>query len=240
MSELEKTLTLEDVQKNLPSRKGAITQEIVDILNNSRTEPEFQGESLLQSAITYEAVMQKNKAGIKEYLRAIRFCAYLISFDDNFTEAYKKAFADRQFVQDRLNLDSSNPKYNELTSAASRYRRSKLVVDILTMSQVPLDLMFTGARFKACGVLTELMVTAKLDRDKINAAKELLAATKPPENLKIDLDVGVKESSAIQQLNDQLAELANRQKTHLEAGNTSLEELGSMKAKEDVIDAEVE
>jgi len=160
--------------------------------------------------------------------------------DDNFTEAYKRTFAERKFVQDRLDEPTNSTRYNELTSAASRYRKSKLVVDILTMSQVPLDLMFTGARYKALGVLSELMVTAKYDRDKINAAKELLAATKGPDNVKIDLDVGVKESSAVEQLNDQLMQIAARQKTMLETGTQDLKELGSMKVKEEVIDAEVE
>ena len=236
----EKLLTLDDVKRNLPSRKGSVTQEVVDMINASRHEPEFQGETLLQTAITYESVLQKNKASIKDYLKAIKFCAYLISMDDNFTEAYKRTFAERKFVQDRLDEPTNSTRYNELTSAASRYRKSKLVVDILTMSQVPLDLMFTGARYKALGVLSELMVTAKYDRDKINAAKELLAATKGPDNVKIDLDVGVKESSAVEQLNDQLMQIAARQKTMLETGTQDLKELGSMKVKEEVIDAEVE
>lgn len=235
-----KLITKEELQKHLPSRKNAITDEIVDILNASQTEPEFQGESLLQSAITYEKVMQQNKAGIRDYLNAIRFCAYLVSMNDNITEAYKKVFADRDFVIDRLNVETTSPKYNELTSAASRYRKSKLVVDILTVSQVPMHLMFTGMAYEAVGVLYETMKTAKYDRDRINAAKELLAATKGPENVKIELDVGVKENSAIMQLNEQLAAFASASLTHLQAGTTDLGKLGAMKASEDVVEAEYE
>lgn len=236
-----KTITKEDIQKALPSRKGGVTEEIVEIINRSLTEPEFQGESLLQTATTYERVLQQNKAGIKQYLNAIRFCSYLIALDDNFTEAYKKVFWDTEFVKNRMDLKSDDGQYKELTSAASRYRKSKLVVDILTVSQVPMHLMFTGMQYQAVGVLHEVMMTARLDRDKINAAKELLAATKAPENIKIDLDVGVKENSAIQQLNDQLAQLAGSQKTQLEAGNTDLKVLGAMKVvkEEDIIEGEI-
>jgi hypothetical protein len=79
------------------------------------------------------------------------------------------------------------------------------------------------------------MENGKYDRDKINAAKELLAATKGPENMKIELDVGVSESSAVQQLNDQLAEIAGRSLKHLEAGATNLNELGAMKVTDDDI-----
>lgn len=56
----------------------------------------------------------------------------------------------------------------------------------------------------------------------------------------IELDIGVKETSAVQSLNAQLAEFANNSMKHLEAGTTDLTKLGSMKAKEEVIDVEVE
>ena len=240
-TDLMGTLTKEDIQKALPSKKNSITDEIVEIINKSQTEPEFQGESLLQTAVTYESVLRQNKAGIKQYLNAIRFCSYLIAMDDNFTEAYRKTFFDTEFVKNRVDADTGSSKYKEMTSAASRYRKSKLVVDILTMSQVPLHLMFTGMQYKALGVLNEVMMTARLDRDRINAAKEILTATKGPENVKIDLDVGVKENSAVQQLNEQLAQMASTQKIMLESGTQDLGEFGAMKVKsDDVIDAEVE
>ena len=231
--------TLEDVKRAIPTKKNTITQEAVDIINNSLSDPEFQGESLLQTAATYESILKGTKASIPEYLNAIRFCSYMISNGSNYTEAYKKVFRDREFVINRINLPTDSAQYGELTSAASRYRRTKLVVDILTASQVPLDLIFTGQRYKAIGVLAHVMEHGKYDRDKVNAAKELLAATKGPENLKIELDVGVKEDSAVQQLNDQLAQMAARQMSMLESGASSLEELGSLKVKEeDVIEGE--
>jgi hypothetical protein len=84
------------------------------------------------------------------------------------------------------------------------------------------------------------MENGKYDRDKINAAKELLAATKGSENVKIELDIGMKEDSAVKQLNDQLAQMAARQKAMLEAGASKLEEFGSMRVRDaDVVDAEM-
>lgn len=232
-------MTLDDVKKALPNRKNAITQEIVDIFNLSVTEPEFQGVPLLSAAVTYEGVLKgMSGVGIKDYLNALRFCAYLVAGDDNYTEAYKKTFFNRAFVQERMNVASSSVEYRELTTAASRYRRSKLVVDILTVSQVPLDLMFAGARYRAIAVLADRMENSKYDKDKINAAKELLAATKGSEQMRIELDVGAKGSSAIDQLNDQLASLAARQRTLLESGATSLTALGSIKVVADDLDQE--
>ena len=238
---VDKLITKEDVQRALPSRKNAITDEIVEILNQSVNEPEFQGESLIQTAITYEKLMITHKASVREYIDAIRFCAYLVTLDDNLTEAYKKTFYYRDFVKERMNVDTRSVKYAELTSAASRYKRnSKLVADLLTYSQAPMEIMFLGLRYKAVGVLADVMMNARQDRDKINAAKELLAATKGPETQKIELDIGVKESSAIANLNEQLSVLAGKQKMLLEAGARDLSDFGSMKVKqEEIVDAEL-
>lgn len=240
MSEVVKQVTKEEIAKALPSRKGAITDEIVDLVNASQTEPEFQGETLLQTAGTYEQVMTRNRASLRQYLDAVKFCAYMISFDDNYTEAYKKTFGYRDFVKDRINEDTNSNKYIELVSSASRYRKSKLVNEIMTYSQVPLKMLYRGHAYQAMGVLQEVMVHGKLDRDRVAAAKTILEATKDDENVKIELDIGVKESSAVQQLNEQLSELANKSLTHLHNGTMDVSKLGSMKVKEEIIDAEVE
>lgn len=237
----EKLLTIEDVQNALPSRKNAITQELVDVLNEVKDEAEFQGEPLLNTAVVYEKLMINNKASVREFVDAIRFCAYLVTMDDNYTEAYKKTFYYRDFVKERISADTKSIKYAELTSAASRYRRNnKLVADLLVYSQAPLEIMFLGWRYKAVGVLADTMMNAKLDRDKINAAKELLVATKGPETKRIELDIGVKESSAIASLNEQLSVMAGKQVMLLESGARELSDFGSLKPKqEDVVDAEI-
>ena len=220
MAAIQKVYTLEDLQRQFPNRKGSITQELVDMINNSQNEPEFQGESLLQTMVTYESILNNTRAGMHEYARAVKFCAYILTMDDNYTEAYKKVFFDREFVQNRMHLPTDTSQYKELTSAASRYRQSKLVVDILTASQAPLHIMFGGERVRAIMVLATVMTTSKFDRDKINAAKELLAATKGPETSKIELDMGYSASamSMQQQLNNQLAQIALNQKMMLEGG----------------------
>lgn len=234
--ELVTAITLEDVQRAIPSRKRTVTQEIVDIINASNNEAEFQGESLIDTMTTYESVIVgRAGVGIKDYIHAIKFCAYLITFEDNYTEAYRKTFSSREFVKSRAFSPTDSDKYRELTTAASRYRRSKLVVDILTASQVPLHMLFTGARYKVLGVLLDRAENSRLDRDKINAAKEFLAATKGPDDLRIELDIGVKEDSATQNLMDQLSAIANRQQELVRNGLTTVSDCGSMGVKEQTI-----
>lgn len=212
--------TLEEMKELMPNKKNSLTQEAVDIINASVNEPEFQGESLMQTASTYENVLKGVRASIPEYLNAIRFCAYTITHDSSYTEAYKRTFFNREFVKSRVHLETDDPKYAELTSAASRYRRSKLVVDILTASQVPLDLIFSGQRYKALGVLADVMENGRYDRDRVSAAKELLLATKN-ENTKIELEIGHSAGviSMQEQLDKQLTELARNQQLLFESGH---------------------
>jgi hypothetical protein len=226
-------ITIEEVKSAMPYKGGFVTQEAVDIINNSVNDPEFQGESLLQTASIYESVLKGSRTSVPEYLNAIRFCAYMMTNEENYTEAYKKVFMDRDFVKKRMNLPTDSPKYAELTSAASRYRRTKLVVDILTVSQVPLDMIFSGYRYKALGVLAEIMMDGRYDRDRVSAAKELLSATAGTEHVKIELDIGVKEDSAVKQLNDQLSLMAATQKEKLISGANKLSDFGSMNVSVD-------
>ena len=127
-------VTLEELQKTFPARAKTLTQEAVDIINESTNDPEFQGESLLDAANTYQYVLQGKKASIIEYLNALKFCSYLITYEDSSTKAYIRVFSNRDFVKNRMDLPTESNEYKALVSAASRYRQSKLVVEILTGS----------------------------------------------------------------------------------------------------------
>ena len=237
---MTKELTVEQLQKALPSRKNTITPELVKVINEVGKEAEFQGESLLTVMLTHQGAMEKHRASVQDYIYALRFCAYLITEEDNLVNAYRRAFADREFVYSKAGCKTDSPEYAALTSAASRYRKSKLVVDILTISQAPLHIMFQGERFKAMQVLAEQMQVAHHSKDKIAAADALLKHTAPNEKMKIELDVGVQQNSATENLMSQLMGIAGAQKKMLEAGAVGLGALGAMKIAADVVEGEYE
>ena len=236
--EKKEDITVEKLKRLFPAKKGTITQETVDIINHTQNSPEFDGHKMINNMVSLQSVMMKNSSSMAEYIDAIKFCAFL-EVNDNFTDAYKKTFSHRDFVQGRMESETASPQYKELSSAASRYRKSPIIVDILTQANVPLYLMFQGTTYEAVNVLANEMVSAPYAKDRISAAKAILEHVKPPENVKIELDVGVKENSAVQSLNDQLAKFAASTAVHLESGSATLKELGAMKPEEP-IDVEVE
>lgn len=201
-----------------PAKRTTITEETARLVNEANLDPLFNGDEFLSQMQTYQSVMQKNSASIKEYINALKFCAYLEVCDDNYTEAYKKARATDQFVIDRMDAPTGSSAYKELTFAASRFRKNNLVVDILTQADVPLYLMFQGHRFQAVQVLANEMNTAMYSKDRISAADKLLTHVKPPENVQVELDIGTNATTIIDRYESMINGLVDTQMEQAEAG----------------------
>ena len=236
-------ITLEQLQKTFPKKKNSIGEKTVELINATLTDPEFNGTDLIQTLHTFENVMYNNSAAMEEYVNAVRFCAYLETNGDNITDAFKKTFYYRDFVKNGIDKPSNSPEYSSITAAASRYRKNKLVVDILAMADVPLYLLFQGHRYKAVEVLASEMMTAPLSKDRIAAAEKLLTHVKPPENSKLELNIGLNSNAMdmASSLNEQLIQLATQQKALLEQGHNikDIQKLGINLNNKDTIDAEV-
>jgi len=205
-------VSLQELVELFPNKKKTINEKTVELVNEAQSNPEFNGVPFIKSMVQFRGVMEGNECSLVEYINALKFCAFLESSEDSYVEAYKKTFYDREFVKKRANLDTDSVQYKELTSAASRYRRSKLVVDILTQADVPLYLMFQGFRHQAVMLLADRMMNSKLDKDKINAADRLLVHVAPPANMKIEMDVGVKRNSIIDDYEVAMAKMVEKQR----------------------------
>ena len=232
---MNELVTLDEVQRILPKKKGLVTQEAVDILNNSLNDPEFQAEGLIDLSIQYQDVIDNKKYSLVQYLKALKFCTFVNMPNATTLESYKRVFSEKKFVKERWNAPPGSREYKDLTSASSRYKQSELVVSILTVSQLPLHMMFSSERFKALRRLAIEMDEAKLSRDRINAAKELLVVTAPPAQAQLQINIGNKASSALDALNEQLESIASKSISSMKAGNTSLDKLGAMSVEAHVI-----
>lgn len=237
-------VTLEQLQKTFPKKKNSIGEKTVELINATLSDPEFNGTDLIQTLHTFENVMYNNSAAMEEYVNAVRFCAYLETNGDNIIDAYKKTFYFRDFVKNGLDKSFDTPEYMAIQAAASRYRKNKVVVDILAMADVPLYLLFQGHRYKAVEVLASEMMSAPLAKDRIAAAEKLLTHVKPPENSKLELNIGMSASAmdVASSLNDQLTKLAEQQKALLAQGHNikDVQRLGINLNNKDVIDVEVD
>lgn len=235
-------VTLEELKKKFPAKKNTITDDTVELLNETMQNPDFDSGTFLTQLIDYQGAMIDASASMGEYINAIKFCAYLEA-EHTVIEAYKRARANDEFVQDRWNAKSGTDAYNELSFAASRYKKSKLVRTILTQSDMPLYLMFQAQRYRAVAVLAREMEEAAYSKDRISAAKELLANVKPPENVQIELGIGPNQEAIdlSTKLSQQLADHVSIQKKLLEAGMDIKEATKTgLNLNDEVIDVEAE
>ena len=219
----EDEVTVDTLKMYFPTKSHTITQELADTINEAQNAPDMAIEGFMENLEEYRGVMEKCQASMKEYIRAVKFCAFLEFTDYNITEAYKLSRINDKFVKDRWDAPTDSPKYRELTSAASRYyNKTNLVKQILLQADMPWHILFQGAKYTAMSVLMKEVTEAAYSRDRIAAAKEILAAVKRPENQKVELEIGFNDTvkSFQEQFDEKMGKMAEMQLKRLQSGET--------------------
>lgn len=241
-AKVEEEVTAENVKKWFSRlsqdkrKKLVIDDKVLDLIKQSIDEPEFAGDKFIDTLITYQNVLDTSGMtnGLSDYIKAVRFVAFLEANEGNATDAYIRAFAHTDFVKNRLGFPTDSQENREIVSSASRYRKSKLVISIMTQAEVPLYIMFQGYRYKAIARLAKEMEEAKYSRDRINAADKLLTHLKPPEGLKIEVDVSNSKGEIIDTYEEAMMKLVKAQREQIIAGG-DIKEITNVK----IIDTEV-
>jgi len=238
----QELLSIDDVVKMFPDKKKTINKQTVDLINSSVQDIEFDGYSFKNTLAEYSNIMKRRSGSLNEYICAVKFVAYVES-GDNTVAAYRKAFAHRKLVQDAVGKSSETNEYIKLSRSATRYSKTPMVVDIMTIADVPLYILYKSTKMQAVGVLADEMVNAALPKDRIMAATAILKEIKEPEKVDMELKVGLNEDAAkqIDQTNKQLYDIAENQRMLLESG-LSIEEIQTVhiKKEEEIIEGEID
>ena len=236
-------ITVDYLKQKFPKKKNTITEETVELIEATISDPLFNGYNLIDTMMDYEKEMYDGKASINDYINAIKFCSFLEGDNSSIVEAYTYTFSKNDFVRARMEVSTASQQYKELTTAASRYRKRPLVKAILTRANMSLYLMFQRNTYEAVQVLTTEMKEAMYSKDRISAADKLLTHVKAPEELNIGLNVAQTEDSksAMDRLFEQIAVSALSQKARHEAGEDldTVQSIG-ININDDVIEAEVD
>jgi hypothetical protein len=120
----------------------------------------------------------------------------------------------------------------EISSIVAIYNRSKLVNLIYEQTLIPSWILNQDLYQKALNTQAELMITAKSEKVRSDAANSLLTHLKRPETTKVELDVTHKEDSSISELRQATLELARQQRLMIEAGQSNADEI----ARSNIID----
>lgn len=223
-------LTVDEIKSALPDQfKKSINQELIDGINATIVDPEMY-ENYRDNLVSYTHVLKNGKFKVSSYLDAVRYVSYKLMGCTNI-KAYSLTFPDKIERFDQQGVPSK-----DVASYVTAYNKSKLVNLILEQTLIPSHVLNQDLYQKALNVQAELMMTARSEKVRSDAANSILTQLKMPETQKVELEIGVKEDSVINQLKMQSAKLAAQQRAMIESGAANAQQVAHSK----IIDAEYE
>jgi len=100
---------------------------------------------------------------------------------------------------------------------------------LLEQSMIPTWVVNADMYQKAINVQAQLMITAKSEKVRTDAANSLLTHLKQPETVKMKLDVEVKQDDSINELRRAVTDLAIAQKEAIQVGVTDATRIAKAK-----------
>ena len=226
-------LTLDTFKAALPDKvKKSINQELVDSINQTLSDPDMY-ETYRDNLLSYASVMADGRFKMESYISAVKYVSHKLMGASNIA-AYIKTFPDK--YQDFLNRGVET---KDIASYVTAYNKSKLVNLIMEQTLIPSYVLNQDLYQKALNVQAELMLTAKSEKVRSDAANSLLTQLKMPEVNKVQLDVNVKEDGSIAALRESTLELVRQQKLMVQAGAMNAQEVAHSKLVIDVESREV-
>lgn len=211
------TLTEDQIKSVVPKNiKGNITGQLTQDINNILNDPDIR-EEYRENVLSYTDVLQNGKWKFKDYIYAVKYVSYKLRGDSNI-QAYTKTFPDRVAGYKARGITDYSPW-------VTSYNKSKLVYEIMSRSMIPTHVLNADIYQKAINVQASLMVTAKSEKVRTDAANSLLNHLKAPETAKIEVDMNVKNDSGIEDLKSATLELVKAQKLALQSGINNAKEI---------------
>ena len=216
-------LTAEQFKQVVPNQfKACVSQELIDQINQTLSDPDMY-ETYRDNLLGYAHVMREGKFKMEDYINAIKYCSHKIMGASNI-DAYVKTFPDKYQA-----MLSAGKNAKDISSFVTAYNKNKLVNLILEQSMIPSWVLNQDMYQKALNHQLYLMLNAKSEKVQSDAANSILVHLKPPEVTKVELDIGLKKDSAMDDLKQNLAELALMQKQFISAGVTHVKDLAQQK-----------
>lgn len=226
-------LTIETFRTALPDKvKKTINQELMDSINKTLSDPDMY-ETYRENLLSYASVMADGRFKMESYVSAVKYVSHKLMGASNIA-AYIKTFPDK--YQDFINRGIET---KDIASYVTAYNKSKLVNLIMEQTLIPSYVLNQDLYQKALNVQAELMLTAKSEKVRSDAANSLLTQLKMPEVNKVQLDVNVKEDGSIAALRESTLELVRQQKLMVQAGAMNAQEVAHSKLVIDVESREV-
>lgn len=210
-------VTLDEIKDALPRNlRLNATQELTDKVNKVAKDPEY-AKIIRENFLSYTSVLEEGKFKVEDYLHAVAYVSYKLMGYTN-QEAYARTFPDRY-----RGLRAKNVSDKDISSYVASYNKGKLVNMLLEQTLIPSWVLNQDIYQQAIETQAELMVNAKSEKVRTDAANSILTHLKKPEKKQVELSIGPKENSGTLELKNLLTELAERQKQMISTGTRTKE-----------------
>lgn len=197
------TVTVEQVELALGSKRNWASQELVTTLNALETD----GADLVrENWLTHANILREGTYSMEQYTTAIKYVslkqmghtnqqAYSIALSDRYQELVAKGYDDQR-----------------ISSHVAAYHKGALVQKLLAQSTIPLYMLYQDEAHKAVKTLVGVMENEEASpRTRAEAADKLLNHIKRPEAAKVELEVTQKQGDGMLELHAMMRDLAQKQ-----------------------------
>lgn len=217
------SLSIEEFKHALPDKiKKSVNQELIDQINATLSEPEMY-ESYRDNLLSYTKVMADGRFKVSSYVEAVKYVSHKLMGATNI-EAYSKTYPDKIT---RFNAQGVTAK--DIASYVTAYNKSKLVNLIFEQTLIPSYVLNQDMYQRALNVQADLMMNAKSEKVRTDAANSLLTQLKMPEIKRVELDITTREDSSISALRTATLELAAQQRLMMQSGAMNAQEVAHSK-----------
>ncbi len=230
----EIVITKEQLLRTLPKKfHNNVTPKFIEVLNSSITDPVFR-EIYRDNLLGFSTIIKDGKFKLQSYLDAVKYVSYK-SMGSLDIDAYSKTFPDRY---QRLVLEGTSQK--AISSYATAFKKTQLVTRLFEQTMIPIHIGNADVFQRAVNEQAHLMVHARSEKVRSDAAHSLMTTLKPPVAKEIDLKVGVVQDKSLDELRGAMIDLVKTQKGLLEDKTLTPKQIASSRIvqEETIIEAE--
>jgi len=213
-------VTKEVFQQVLPKGlRTSVDDDLVNHINKLLTNHPY-AEQFRDNLLGYSHVINNGRFKVTDYLNAVHYVSYKLMGDTNIT-AFTKTFPDRI-----KKWQTEGVEAKQIASYVSMYNGNKLVQNIYEQTITPTWVLNQDLYQKAINTQAELMLTARSEKVRSDAANSLMNHLKKPEKLEAHLKIDVDhKNSAIDELEQTTRALVEQQKAMLLAGMVQIKDV---------------
>ena len=205
-------MTSDEFKRALPDKmKKSVNHELIAMVNKTLASPDMY-EQYRDNLISYASVMNDGRFKLPNYVSAVKYCSHKLMGKSSIA-AYSATFPEKIV---RFKQQGVHDK--DIASYVTAYNKSKLVTLIMEQSLTPFHVLNQDLRQKALNSQVELMLNAKSEKVRSDAANSVLSHTAPPPNQKIELQVSQKQDSVVDELRSVTMSLVAETRKAIEAG----------------------